>query len=114
MQNKTKTLLFLLLVSLQISFSQTGILYSETGLKATLEQGKAENKPVMLWCYASWCPHCKLMKEEVFPNSQVAAYFNKTFICVAQDMEKGDGIELNKELKISSFPTFVFYNQTIS
>ena len=102
--------LFFLLILAPFTVAQTGINFSENGLKAALEQGKTENKPVMLWCYATWCPHCKAMRETVFPNAQVSDYFNKTFVCVAQDMEKGDGIELNKELKISAFPTFVFYN----
>ena len=110
MKKIIRAILFFLLTTVQFSTAQTGIVFSENGLKAALEQGKAENKPVMLWCYASWCPHCKAMRESVFPNAQVADYFNKTFVCMAQDMEKGDGIELNKELKISAFPTFVFYN----
>ena len=105
-----KTLLFLLLISGQISVAQTAIIFSENGLEAALEQGKAENKTVMVWCYASWCPHCKTMKETVFTNSQVAAFFSRYFVCTAQNMEKGVGIELHKELKINSFPTFVFYN----
>jgi thioredoxin-related protein len=102
--------LFFLLIITQFAVAQTGIVFSETGLKAALEKGKAENKPVMLWCYATWCPHCKVMKETVFPTAQVADYFNKTFVCVAQDMEKGEGPEMNKTIKISSFPTFIFYN----
>ena len=108
---KIRFILFVFFLhSAPFTVAQTGINFSENGLKAALEQGKTENKPVMLWCYASWCPHCKAMRETVFPNSQVSDYFNKTFVCVVQDMEKGDGIELNKELKISAFPTFVFYN----
>jgi len=50
------------------------------------------------------------MKANVFTSPAVADYFNKTFVCVSQDMEKGQGVELNKELKISSFPTFIFYD----
>ena len=103
-------LFIFLLVSVEFSLAQTGILFAENGLKAALEQGKAEHKPVMLWCYATWCPHCKAMRETVFTNAQVADYFNKTFVCVAQDMEKGEGPALNSTIKISSFPTFVFYD----
>ncbi len=106
-----KTIFFLFFLNLiQSSFAQSGILFSETGLKTALELGKSENKPIMLWCYATWCPHCKYMKTEVFPNLRVADFFNRNFVTVAQDMEKGEGIELNNELKISSFPTFIFYS----
>ena len=102
--------IFCFLICTQVGFSQTAISFSESGLKQALNRAKTENKPVLLWCYATWCPHCKTMKEGVFTNKAVAEYFNKTFICVSQDMEKGEGVDLNKELKIASFPTFIFYN----
>ena len=113
MKKRTAIILFFfLVVSVEFSQAQNSIIFSETGLKAALEKGKAENKPVMLWCYSSTCQHCKVMKETVFPNAQVADYFNKTFVCVAQDMDKGAGPELNKTIIISSFPTFIFYNSS--
>jgi len=92
------------------SMAQSVLSFSESGLKSAFVQAKQQNKPVMLWCYATWCPHCKYMKAEVFSNQSVADYFNKNFICTAQDMEKGEGIDLNKDIKISSFPTFIFYS----
>ena len=111
MKNALKHLFFLfILFYAQVASSQSTIIFSENGLQSALIKAKAENKPVLLWCYASWCPHCKTMKAEVFTNKSVADYFNKNFICVVQDMEKGDGIELNKEVKINAFPTFIFYD----
>ena len=113
MEKSFKYIVFLLfLIYTQITLSQSAISFSETGLKPALEKAKTENKPVLLWCYATWCPHCKTMKAGVFIDQAVADYFNRTFICTSQDMEKGEGIELNKELKITSYPTFVFYDPT--
>ena len=113
MEKSFKYIVFLLfLIYTQITLSQSAISFSETGLKPALEKAKTENKPVLLWCYATWCPHCKTMKAGVFIDQAVADYFNKIFICTSQDMEKGEGIELNKELKITSYPTFVFYDPT--
>ena len=113
MEKSFKYIVFLLfLIYTQITLSQSAISFSENGLKPALEKAKTENKPVLLWCYATWCPHCKTMKAGVFIDQAVADYFNRTFICTSQDMEKGEGIELNKELKIISYPTFVFYDPT--
>ena len=113
MEKSFKYIVFLLfLIYTQVTLSQSAISFSETGLKPALEKAKTENKPVLLWCYATWCPHCKTMKAGVFIDQAVADYFNRTFICTSQDMEKGEGIELNKELKIISYPTFVFYDPT--
>ena len=100
------------LLQVQPAFSQKQVLFSENGLKQALDVAKAENKPVILWCYTTWCPHCKTMKEKVFINKAVIEYLKNTFICVAQDMEKGNGLDLNKELKVHSFPTFIFYDST--
>ena len=105
-------LFILTLLQIQPAFSQKEILFSENGLQSALDIAKTENKPVLLWCYTTWCPHCKAMKEKVFINKAVIEYFKNTFICVAQDMEKGNGLELNKELKIQSYPTFIFYDST--
>ena len=96
----------------QQTFAQESIFFSQTGLKTALTEAKINNKPVMLWCYASWCPHCKFMREHIFNDTSVAGYFNNNFICVSQDMENDDGTILNEKLKIHAFPTFVFYNSS--
>jgi hypothetical protein len=58
--------------------------------------------------FASWCEHCKRMKEKVFKELSVADYYNKHFICVKQDMEQGEGINLHRMFQVRSYPTFVF------
>lgn len=84
-------------------------LFSDMDLTAALNAAKTSGKPVMLFCYASWCEHCKYMREQVLTNPVLTDFYSKTFICVAQDMEKGDGPEMNKAIQIKSFPTFIFY-----
>lgn len=59
-------------------------------------------------CFASWCPHCKHMRENIFTIPAVAEYYNQNFICTQQDMEKGEGVMLYKQFNITSYPTFIF------
>lgn len=106
----THIIVLILITNVFIVFPQSSISFSEGGLNTALEKAKTENKPLLLWSYTTWCPHCRIMKEAVFTNQRVADFFNKSFICVSQDMEKGEGVALNKELNIASFPTFIFYN----
>ena len=94
----------------QTVYCQQSIQFSETGKDAALEKSKTENKPVFFMCYASWCPHCNAMKKNVFTDPSVADYYNQHFICVAQDMEKGAGVELHERLQIESYPTFIFFD----
>jgi thioredoxin-related protein len=102
----------LLLFATQAVFAQKSVQFAEGKLDSALMRSKVEGKPVFLFCYASWCPHCKNMKEKVFSNVDVADFCNKHFICVEQDMEKGVGVGLHKSFDIRSYPTFIFLNSS--
>jgi thioredoxin-related protein len=60
--------------------------------------------------YASWCGPCKLMEKNVFTDKNVADFYNKNFINVRIDMEKGEGKELAMKYGVRSYPTFLFLN----
>ena len=101
-----KKLLFVfvgLLCSVGI-FAQTN--FQELSLEKACEQARAENKAIFLDCYTSWCGPCKIMANNVFTLEAAGDYFNKNFVCVKVDMEKGEGIELAKRFNVKSFPTF--------
>jgi thioredoxin-related protein len=111
MKNLLKVISLLLIFTTgQTIFAQQTIHLTESGLNAALEKSKIEHKPVFFMCYASWCPHCNAMRKNIFTDPSVADYFNQHFICVAQDMEKGEGVELHERLKIESYPTFIFFD----
>ena len=107
-----RIVLLLTLVSIQVSFAQTSIQFEDGNLKTAFERSKTEHKPVLLLCYASWCPHCAAMKETVFNKHEVAKFYNQHFICIQQDMEKGLGPEMHKTFNISSYPTFIFMDSS--
>src|ERR1051325_8375929 len=65
-------------------------------------------KPVFFMCYASWCEHCHKMLDKIFKDASVADYFNNHFICLKQDMQKGEGITLHDKFQVKSYPTLVF------
>jgi thioredoxin-related protein len=102
--------LLIIFITGQPVYAQQSLQMNENGLDAALEKSKVEHRPVFLMCYASWCPHCKAMKNKVFTDPSVAHFYNQNFICIAQDMEKGVGIELHEQLKIESYPTFIFFD----
>ena len=90
--------------------AQQAIQFENIDISAALAKSKIIHKPVFLMCYASWCAHCNKMKAEVFTDSLVAGFYNRYFICVKQDMEKGAGVQLHETFKIKSYPTFIFFN----
>ena len=51
-----------------------------------------------------------MLSKIVFPNDTAGAFFNKHFINLKMDMEKGEGKTLSKTFRITSYPTLLFIN----
>lgn len=47
------------------------------------------------------------MSSKVFTREQVGAYFNREFVNLKVDAEKGEGVELAKKYQVKAYPTFV-------
>lgn len=46
----------------------------------------------------------------VFPLPEVGEVYNKNFVCLKIDAEKGEGRELAKKYGIHSYPSYIFVN----
>lgn len=109
-----KKFAFILLFILKVysATSQQQTLFTDRNYNKSLELSKSENKPLVILFYASWCPHCNVMKKEVFTDSLVADFYQKNFICMAVDSESDYGRELRikfkNKFKVINFPTFAF------
>ncbi|HEY4651724.1 MAG TPA: thioredoxin family protein [Pontibacter sp.] len=100
--------LLVLLVS-SSAWAQTKEINFRKGTVAEImAQAKAENKPVFIDAYTTWCGPCKWMDKNVFVNDAVADYFNTNFVNYKLDMEKGEGIEMTKKYQVNAFPSFLF------
>lgn len=84
--------------------------FIENSWSTALKKAKAENKYIFVDAYASWCGPCKLLKATTFKNNQAAAFFNKNFINVSIDMEKGEGPGLASEWGIRAYPTLIIFD----
>ncbi|WP_316818654.1 thioredoxin fold domain-containing protein [Pedobacter nyackensis] len=71
-------------------------------------RAKQENKLIFLDFYTVWCAPCKKMAMEVFPLPAAGAFYNKHFMNVKVDAEKGEGIVLAKTYRPSGYPTLIF------
>ena len=98
--------LFLLLPTI----SAQGIQFEHSTWTETLAKAKTEGKFVFLDAVTTWCGPCKMMAQEVFPDSAVGAFFNSHFVSIKLDMERGEGIEISSRYKIWVYPTLVFVN----
>jgi len=55
----------------------------DRGLRLAEEQ----NKPVMLYFWATWCKFCRKLESEVFPDPQVNALLRQNFVLVAVNVD---------------------------
>ncbi|WP_456315402.1 thioredoxin family protein [Pseudomonas shirazensis] len=107
--------MFFLCISLQTLQSQNQFVPDDTPYKTAVETAKKEGKPLFIMLYADWCPHCNLMKKEVFSNASVMDFLKKNYICVWKNIEKEEGIALKNKFNTKSLPTFLFLdsNETL-
>ena len=88
-----------------------GIKFEENPAFSTLlEKAKKEKKLIFIDAFAAWCGPCKMMVKNVFPQKLVGDFYNKNFINVAIDMEKGEGRTIAQKYAVTSYPTYLFIN----
>ncbi|MGQ1910388.1 thioredoxin family protein [Marinifilum sp. RC60d5] len=85
-----------------------GIEFEHGSLSETLSKAKNENKLVFIDCYTTWCGPCKMLSKNVFTQKEVGDVFNKQFINLKLDCEKGEGLEIAKKYAIAAYPTMLF------
>ena len=104
-----RMLIVVVLGATTISFaSAQGIKFVESNFKEALAQAEQENKLLFMDCYTSWCGPCRLLANRVFPNDSIGQFFNKHFISLKVDMEKGEGPALARQYGVKAYPTLLF------
>jgi thioredoxin-related protein len=95
------------------TFTETdkvGMVFTEGTFAEICAKAKKEKKNIFFDAYASWCGPCKLLKRDVFTTKTAGDFFNKKFINVAMDMEKGEGAALAPVFQITAYPTLLILN----
>ena len=85
-----------------------GINFFEGSWEDAKKLAKKEGKLLFVDGYATWCGPCKRMSSQLFPLESVGDFFNKKFVNVKIDMERGEGLAFRKSYPISAFPTLYF------
>lgn len=88
--------------------TEKGIKFIESNWSKALQEAKKQNKLIFLDAYTSWCGPCRMLKQNTFPDKAAGEFFNKNFINVALDMEKGDGIAVAAKYQVNAYPTLIF------
>ena len=107
--------LLLAFLFVQNAIAQSNLKFDTSDYQSALNRAKTEKKPIFLMLYATWCPHCHKMQNEVLNDPTIVALLNQNFICTWQDIEKSEGIMLKNKFKTKSLPGFLFLdsNETV-
>lgn len=94
------------------STAQQGInFHKDTSLKSILDKAKKEDKIVFMDAYATWCGPCKMLDKNTFSDPAIQDYFNKEFLNLKMDMEKGEGPNTGRMYQVYSYPTMLFLDK---
>jgi len=83
------------------------IVFIENSFLTALKKAKTEHKYIFVDAYTSWCGPCKQLKNTTFKDSQTADFFNKNFVNLSVDMEKGEGTDLAEKWGVQEYPTLL-------
>ena len=102
------SILFMMFIFSGLVIAQDGVKFQKLSWEKALERAKQKKTLVFLDAYTDWCAPCKRMDKQVFADEKVGDYFNRRFVNIKLDMEKGEGVEIAKKYAIAEFPTFLF------
>ncbi len=89
----------------------SGVSFYEGDWSEVVEKAGKEHKLIFLDIYATWCSPCKLLKSRTFPDKDLGTYFNKHFVNVTLDGEKGKGLELANKYMVKGYPTLLILDE---
>ena len=90
--------------------AEKGIHFENITFNQALLEAKQEHKLVFMNVYATWCVPCKMMMKNTLTTGKVGSVFNKDFVNISVDAEKGEGIELVKRYQINGHPLMLVIN----
>ena len=90
--------------------AEKGIVFIEQDWDKALKAAKDQKKLVFMDIYATWCGPCKLLKKNTFTDQKVGDFFNKNFVNVSIDGEKGVGPSLAQKYGITAYPSLIVTN----
>lgn len=106
---KIKFTLFFVFV-FNFAQAQKGIEFLHS-FEEAMAQAQKENKLIFMDAYTTWCGPCKMLNRNTFPDEEVGKFYNKNFVNLKMDMEKGEGPALAKKYGVRVYPTLLFIDR---
>jgi thiol-disulfide isomerase/thioredoxin len=94
---------------LSFNIQAQGIVFETGNWEAVLEKAAAQDKPIFVDAYTTWCGPCKWMAKNTFTDEKVGAFFTENYLAYKMDMEKGEGPAFAKKHQVNAYPTLLYF-----
>ncbi len=81
--------------------------FSDYSFEQAQSKAKADKKFLLIDFMATWCPPCKEMEEDTWPNQSVQAWIKDNAIAIQFDVDKDR--QVASAFKIEAMPTIVLF-----
>ena len=114
MKNNYLSLLFIFLASMLLIHSKSyaqklEIDFQKGSWYEIVDMAKSTNKFIFVDVYADYCPPCKLMDTQVFPNRDVAVFYNEHFINYKINISNNDNTYIEDFHNIQELPALLYF-----
>ncbi len=82
---------------------------ADTDVDQAFAQARTEQKPVLLYWGAKWCPPCNQLKATLF-NRQDFIERSRAFVAVSVDGDLPGAQKLGSRFKVRGYPTLILFN----
>lgn len=83
-------------------------IFSDISVEKGKEQALKDGKLLLVDFTATWCPPCKQMEEETWPDEDIQSWIKENAIAIQVDVDKNE--ELMSAMKVDSMPTVVLFS----
>ena len=83
-------------------------IFSDISVEQGKEQALKDGKLLLVEFTATWCPPCKEMEEETWPDQDVQSWIKENAIAIQIDVDKNE--KLMAEMKVESMPTTILFS----